>query len=142
MSAHPWRSPAGHAAFTLLEVLIAIAILAVVAGSLMAMRLDAVRTERFQRQHVELTQMIRSEAEILRVGAGGPGACSGMTDAHHEAGFICQVELRCGFSAVVCSDSAGGLDAYVIRAAAPGRTASDVPLLFRPDVTRAVAAQR
>lgn len=128
--------------FTLLEVLIAIAILAVVAAALLATRLDAVRTERFQREHAELTQMIRSEAELLRVGASGPGMCSGMAPAQRDAGVVCEVEVRCGFSGDVCSVLAGGLRAYVILAATPGRPASEIPLLFRPDATRAVAAQR
>jgi prepilin-type N-terminal cleavage/methylation domain-containing protein len=136
------RRSGGNAAFTLLEVLIAVAILAVVAASLLAMRLDAVRTERLQREHVELTQLIRSEAEALRVGASAPGTCSGVTDVHRDAGFVCEVELRCGFSADACSASSGGLRAYVIRAATPRGTALAVPLLFREDATRAIAAQR
>ncbi len=142
MTGHLPRTPSGRGGFTLLEVLIAIAILGMVAASLLAMRLDAVRTERLQRQHAELTQLIRSEAETLRDGASGAGECSSITDAHRAAGFRCEVELRCGFSGDVCNALVGGLQAYVIRAIPPGGTALEVPVVFRSEATRAIAAQR
>lgn len=129
------------AGLSLVEVLVAVAILAMVAGFLMTMRLDAMRSDRAQREHTVLTQVIRSEAELLRAGGGSPGTCTTLGSDLRDAGFTCRVELRCGFSEAMCN-AAPGLAGYVIEAATPRGVADAVPLLFRSPAGRSIEAQR
>lgn len=140
------RAGSAGAGFTLLEVLIAIALLAMVAGFLLQMRLDAVRHASAQRRHTQLTQLLRSEAEALRAGAGTIGAatigsCSTLGDALEQDGFTCEVRAECAFSPAACAAGAG-LAAYVIRATGPGAETAEVPLLVRSRPTRWIVAQR
>lgn len=126
---------------TLLEVLVSVAVLALVATFLATMRIESLRSERVQREHALLSNLLRSEAELLRLGSAAAGTCSALTSDLVDAGFSCEVRRTCGFSTAVCSDSVS-LHAYVIHAATPGGASTELPLLFRTDSTSWIASQQ
>lgn len=147
-SASHGRSRRSTAGFTLLEVLIATALLGMIAGFLLQLRVDALRHEAAQRRHVVLTQWVRSEAEALRAGmapveGGSAWPCTTASpdpaSAPHE-GYACHVQALCAFPPAMCG--AAGLRALVIRASDPLGASLEVALLVPDGVQHWVVASR
>lgn len=130
-----------RAGLTLLEVLVAMAILAVVAGLLAQARLDAVRHGVAQREHVTVSHLLRSELEALRAGGANAGSCTTATVDLIDAGYACEVHEACTFPASMCTGR-GGTRGWVVRVTGPSGSVAEVPVLVRPDATRWVVALR
>ena len=126
---------------SLIEVLIAMAILAMIAGFLFQLRLDAVRHALAQRRHTALSQLLRSEAETLRAGAGAEGTCASLDAASAAEGFTCEVRQACTFPVAVCG-AAPGLVGWVIAAAPPGEPPVEVRILVRANPGRWIVTQK
>lgn len=126
---------------TLLEVLIALAILGLVSGWLLQVRVGALRHAREQRRHVALTQLLRSEAESLRAGATHVGPCVSLTQEQAETGLTCRVVEACAFPASVCA-AAPGLRALRIEASGANGRAAELALITRAEPHRWIEARR
>jgi prepilin-type N-terminal cleavage/methylation domain-containing protein len=129
------------AGLTLLEVLIALAILAVVAGLLAQTRLDALRHTVAQREHTTVSHILRSELEALRAGSASEGPCATLSGEPRLAGYACDVREACAFPASMCSGR-GGTRGWIVHVTAPSGAEAEVPMLVRVDATRGVVAFR
>ena len=129
------------AGLTLLEAMIALAILGLAAAWLLQVRVDGLRHAREQRRHVELTQLLRSEAEAIRAGAAHLGPCVSLTPEQAGRGVTCTVVEACGLPPAVCS-AAPGLRALRIEAAGPGGRTAELALVARDDPHRWIEARR
>ena len=130
-----------RAGLTLLEVLVALAILAVVVGFLAQARLGAIRHGVAQRQHASVSHLLRSELEALRAGSASAGPCATASAAMTDAGYACEVLDACTFPAAMCSGR-GGTRGWLVRVTGPSGSVAEVPILTRPDATRWVVALR
>ena len=132
------RSRAG---LTLLELMIALAILGLASGWLLQVRVDSLRHAREQRRHVALTQVLRSEAEVLQAGAAHVGPCVSLTPELADLGIACTVVDACAVPLAVCG-AAPGLRAWRIEASDPSGTVAELALVARADPHRWIASRR
>ena len=132
------REPAG---LTLLEVMIAVAILGLASGWLLQVRVDSLRHAREQKRHVTLTQLLRSEAEALQAGGTRVGRCVSLTEELADQGIACTVVEACAVPPAVCA-AAPGLRPVRIEAAGAAGPAAELALVTRPDHHRWIAGRR
>ena len=126
---------------TLLETMIALAILGLVSGWLLQVRVDSLHQAREQRRHVAVTQLLRSEAEELRAGGTHAGACVSLTAELTALGFTCTVLETCELPPAVCA-AAPGLRAHRIEASGPTGPAAELSIVTRAEPHRWIEARR
>lgn len=131
----------GRRGFTLLEVLVAVVLLGVVVAGLMQVRVLALRQAEDQRRHVTATQILRSEAELLRAGSNHEGTCLTLDASPSAEGFTCNVAVVCDLPASVCQAAPGMRGVRIVVTAPDGRRAS-LSLVARRHPDRWIEAQR
>ena len=131
----------GRTGLTLLELMIALAILGLVSGWLLQVRVDSLRHAREQRRHVALTQLLRSEAEVLRAGAAHAGSCAALTTELADQRITCTVVEVCAVPLGVCG-AAPGLRAWRIEASGPSGSTAELALVTRAEHHRWIAGRR
>lgn len=128
------RRPLG---LTLVELLVALAVLGVVLAIMLAIQADAHRHARRMELRSVAAELVRSEAERLIAGATEGSGCPSLTASLREAGFGCEVSAGCGYGAAWCS-AAPALRPYLVRVTDPDGVRHELAVLARAAPMRGV----